>query len=87
MKARVGGAEISLCSFFNLNTRCGGWLMPPPRPFHPGNNPVPIEQEADWALRVWKMSSPLVCDPPTVQPVASRFKKKIPMLMEYWTQP
>jgi hypothetical protein len=48
-----------------------------PRPgrFTPGNDPVPIVQEAGWALsgRVPKISPPPGFDPRTVQPVSSRF--------------
>jgi hypothetical protein len=38
--------KVELSSFFNLGTRWGGWLSPPPGRFTPRNDPVLIEQEA-----------------------------------------
>jgi hypothetical protein len=53
----------------------GGWLKPRPGRFNPRKDPVPIVQEAEWALRsLWTGSenlAPLRFDPWTAQPVAS----------------
>jgi len=38
----TGGVEIELCSFFNLGLDLGGWLMPHPGRFAPGNDPLPM---------------------------------------------
>jgi hypothetical protein len=57
----------------------GGWSTPRPGRFTPGNDPVPIVQEAGWApqgrfRQVRKISPPPPgFDPRTVKPVASRY--------------
>jgi hypothetical protein len=42
MKAQRGSRGIAVLFLFNLDARCGGWLMPCPSHFTHGNNPVPI---------------------------------------------
>jgi len=48
-----------------------------PAAFTPGKDPVPIVQEAGWALEpVWMGAenlAPSGCDPQTLQPLASRY--------------
>ena len=56
----------------------GAWSTPLPSCFTPGKDPVRAVQEAAWAPRpVWtgaeSLTPPLVFDPRTVQPVASRY--------------
>ena len=58
----------------------GGWSVSLPGRFTPGNDPVPIVQEAAWAPRpAWTgveslaPPSPPGFDPRTVQPIASRY--------------
>ena len=57
--------DVQLYSFFNLCTRCCGWLTPRPGLFIPGKKWVPIVEEAVWA--------PTGFDPRTVQTAASSF--------------
>jgi len=51
-----------LYTFFNLGARWGGCLRHAPHPrFTPGNDPVPIVQEAEWASGpVWTCADNLV---------------------------
>jgi len=54
MKAQ-GGVEVEFYSFFNLGVRQDGWSTPRPDRFAPGNDPVPLVQEAGWAPRpAWR---------------------------------
>ena len=45
----MGGADVWLYTFFSPGARWGGWSTPRPGRFTPGNDPVPIVQEAGWA--------------------------------------
>jgi hypothetical protein len=72
-----GGGRRFAVFFFDLGGRRGGWSAPCPGRFTPGNDPVPIVQEAGWAPGpVWacaKNLAPPGFDLRTVQPIASRY--------------
>ena len=51
----------------------GGWSTPRPGSFTPGKDPIPIVQEAGWAPGCGKYRLTPGFDPPTVQPVVSRY--------------
>jgi len=75
--AHRGSRGIALL-FLGHGTRRGWGVSVTPRPlFTPGKDPVPIVQEAGWALGpVWtgvENLAPPGFDPRTVQPVASRY--------------
>jgi hypothetical protein len=63
--------------FLDLGARRGGWSGPRPGRFTLGKDPVPIVQEAGWALQpvrtYTKNLAPPGFDPRTLQPVASRY--------------
>ena len=49
-----GGVQLYIYSFFNFGVSWGGWSTPRPGRFTLGKDPVPIVQEAGWALgTVW----------------------------------
>ena len=47
-KAQRGSRRIAVYSFLTSVLDWGGWSTPRPVRFPPGNNPVPIAQEAGW---------------------------------------
>ena len=55
----------------------GGWSAPRLFRSNPGNNPVPIVQEAEWARGVRKISPLPRIDPRTVPPVANRYTEYV----------
>ena len=75
-EGREGVGELRYSSTVSLTSALGsdGWSTPHPGYHTPGNDPVPIVQEAGWAPGwVRKISSPPGFDPGTVQPLASRY--------------
>ena len=81
-----GGVEVQLHSFFNLNSRWGGWSTPRPGRFTPGKDTrFPLYRRLGGPQgrsgRVRKISLPPGFDPRIAKPVASRHSTVIIMKM------
>jgi hypothetical protein len=85
---RVG--RVIALLFHDHGTRKGWGVSSTPRPyFTPGKDPVPIVQEAGWALGpVWTGGNlaPLGFDPRTVQPVVSHYTDWATRPIKLWLQ-
>jgi hypothetical protein len=68
IKAQRGSWVIAL--LFNLGAREGGWSTARPGRFTPGNDPVPIVQEAGWAPGpVWTGAENLAVNGTNIQSI------------------
>jgi len=77
MKAQEG-IDVELYSFFNLDTRWGGWSAPYPGHFTPRKETSysfyrRLGGPEGWLGHLWQISLLLGFDPQTVQPVASLY--------------
>lgn len=56
------GVEIELCSFFNLGLDGGGWLIPHPDHFTPGNDQLPMILKYIFILFLMNIISPTIVE-------------------------